>query len=139
MHRIGSALVAGVLAAVCSQAMAAPISLPSLIDPPRQPRPVSTSGSPAQAGLMAVIEFPEMREAVFAEILQPRDRIVKENRAGSQPAQTRDRGVPEPPTALTFATALLMSGSFWVLHGKMRKQGHRPFRRRVRHVWRLMA
>ena len=125
--------MAGVLAAVCGQAMAAPISLPSLTDLPATVLP------PAQIGLMAVLEFPEVPEAVFDDILQPPDRRAKKFDTAGQHPKTRDERVPEPPTALMFATTLLMGVSFWVLHGQMRKQGHRPFCRRVRRVWQMMA
>lgn len=125
---IRSVLVAGVLAAACGQGMAAPISPLSLIDLPE------TVLAPAQIGLMAVLVFPEVPEAVFDEILEP-----STGRSAPKDLKARTERVPEPSTGLMLTIELFLAGSFWVLHRQMRKQRHRPFCRRVRRVWRMMA
>ena len=121
--------MAGVLAAACGQAMAAPISPPSLIDLPE------TVPSPAQIALMASwLQFPEVQKAAFDDILQP-----STGRSVPRDLKARGERVPEPSTGLMLTIELFLAGSFWVLHRQMRKQGHRPSCRRVRRVWPLMA
>jgi hypothetical protein len=87
---------------------------------------------------MSELEFPEVPEAVFANILRAPDLAEKEFGTPVNAKNRVDR-VPEPPTALTFTAAVIFGGSVLVLRGKIRKQGHRPFRRRVRRAWQLMA
>jgi hypothetical protein len=83
---------------------------------------------------MAVLEFPEEHEAVFDDILQP-----STGRTAPKDLKARDERVPEPPAGLMLTVELFLAGSFWVLHGRMRKRGHRPFCQKVRRVWQLMA
>ena len=129
--------MAGVLAAAPGPAMAAPISLPSPIAILEEP-PFAVVGFSAQVGIMVLFELPQVRQPTLAEILKPTD--VVETKLGSgapEDVKARTERVPEPSTALMVVESLLC-GSFWMLYSKMRKQ-HRPFSRRVRRVWRMMA
>jgi len=131
--------VAGVLAAVCGQAMAAPISLLSRTDLP-EPQLLAVSEFPVETRLMSSLEFPEVPETVFAEEVTQAYRVTTHFRmVAADPAKGRSERVPEPPTTFMFTAALLFGGSALLLRRRILKQGHRSFRRRVRRERQLMA
>ena len=131
--------MAGALTVVCGLAMAAPISPPSRIDLPG-PRIGPASDLPVETRLISSLEFPEVPEAVFDDALRAPYLVATEFGAVAPvDAKNKVEKVPEPPTVLTFTAAAVFAASVLVLRGRIRRRGHRPFRRKVRHVRQLMA
>jgi hypothetical protein len=141
VHLVRPAILAGVLAAVCGLATAAPISLPFQLN--FSETQISLTGDltvdvigdlraePAgdltvETRLISLLEFPEAPGTLST------------GDAAAPIVASADR-VPEPPTGLTVTGGLMLTGLVLALRRKILRQEHRPLRRRVRREYRLMA
>jgi hypothetical protein len=130
VHAVRPAILAGILAAVGGVAVAAPISLPLQIDLP-ETQVLPAGALTAETRLISSLEFPEAPETASSAMPAP-----PVHSADGADDEVR---VPEPPTALTAMGGLLFAGTVLALRRKILRQEHRPFRRRVRREYRLMA
>jgi hypothetical protein len=133
VHHLRPAILAGILATVCGGAMAAPISLPLSFDFVQAPALPAIEQS-VETRLIPSLDFPEAPDATFEIATDLPAAVSAISEAGSGGER-----VPEPPTALTFTAGLLLAGSVLALRSKILRREHRPFRRRVRREYRLMA